>query len=45
MRAMRSMEEVTALIIAGERLLLAGDEDLLRHLGLTDTAIGESGAA
>lgn len=32
MRALLSVEEVKALLIAGERLLLAGDEGLLRQL-------------
>ncbi|MDR3439960.1 DUF6976 family protein [Telmatospirillum sp.] len=32
MRAILSVEEVEALITAGEKLLLAGDEDLLRRL-------------
>jgi len=50
MRAMLSVEEVAARIVAGERLLLAGDEDLLRQLpkghwvgGTIPYFIGEKG--
>ncbi|PKU24906.1 DUF6976 family protein [Telmatospirillum siberiense] len=50
MRAMLSVEEVKALLNTGKRLLLSGDEDLLRQLprgqwvgGTTPYFIGEKG--